>query len=57
MTRSPSDVAEQRQSQKVCVEGARRVWGTMSITTTSSRKSTIGRFSPTDSLLSKRKTI
>ena len=55
---SPSDAAEQRQSQKVCVEGARRVWGTMSITTTSSLKSTIiGRFSPTDSLLIKRKTI
>ena len=54
---SPSDAAEQHQSQKVCVEGARRVWGTMSVTTTSSLKFTIGRFSPTDSLLIKRKTI
>ena len=26
---SPSDAAEQRHSQNVCVEGARRVWGTI----------------------------
>ena len=48
---------KQKLTNKVQVVGARRVWGTMKVTSTSSLKSTIQKFCPLNSLQIKRKTV
>lgn len=54
---SPFDSTDHDKFKKVRVEGVRRVWGTMSVTSTSSLKTTITKLTSTDLLLIKRKTI
>ena len=56
---SSSTITHEKQKliSKVQVVGARRVWGTMKVTTTTSLKSTILKFCPLTSLQIKRKTV
>ena len=56
---SSSTITQEKQKliNKVQVVGARRVWGMMKVTTTSSLKSTLLKFCPPTSLQIKRKTV
>ena len=56
---SSSTITHEKQKliSKVQVVGARRVWGTMKVTTTSSLKSTLLKFCPLSFLQIKRKTV
>ena len=52
-----SDSQKKRPAEKVRVQGARRVWGTLKLTTPSSLKSAIFKFCPANSIQIKRKTV
>ena len=54
-----SSVGTQRQktTEKIRVEGARRVWGKMKVTTATSLKIAISKFCPVTTLRIKRKTV
>ena len=54
---SQPNVMVNQETQKVCVKGVHRVWGTMSVTIITSLQCTITRFFPSVSLRVKRKTI
>ena len=55
--KSSRDSLKQKSSEKIRVQGARRVWGTMKVTTASSLKHAISKFCPASSLQVKRKTV
>ena len=52
-----SDSRKKKPDEKVRVRGARRVWGTLKLTTPSSLKSAISKFCPANSIQIKRKTV
>ena len=52
-----SDSQKNRPAEKVRVQGARWVWGTLKLTTPSSLKSAIFKFCPANSIQIKRKTV
>ena len=52
-----SPITPNHQTTKILVEGARRVWGTMKVTTTNSLKSVISKFCEVTAVKFKRKTV
>ena len=56
-TEGTSSASQKKSAEKVRVQGARRVWGTLKLTTPSSLKSAISKFCPATSIQIKRKTV
>ena len=52
-----SSASQKKSAKKVRVQGARRIWGTLKLTTPSSLKSAISKFCPATSIQIKRKTV